>query len=165
MPGTPVNWDRHNRKRMGREGKAARPYFNAAAHRVAPTQKQIEYVGHLVKELEDAGVPAQWVLEGRRLWSVSYRECEGVLYTLKKMRIKHLEGYAREDAWRPVYENLCRNMKTGERVKYKTKNRFAHPKGYEFLGELCMYMASPDEREKLPVIVHYVKKEAKEEAV
>jgi len=151
-----IDWNGYNRKKMGRMGKSGAPYYNAALQRIAPSQKQIRYVEQMTAELESAGIKAAWILEGTRQWRVNVKDCSSVIYRLKKLRSEHLEGYG---TFKPVYENLCRNLTTGERVKYKTLKRNAYPKGYELIGELCFYNAPPEERDRLPVIVHYVKKE------
>ena len=161
--GGTLNHESHNRMLKGKHGYNAKYTAMYVYHnRRPPTQKQVDWVHDLVHALAKAGIDKSDLLS-RSDWRTDDYACAKLIEVLRREANHCLEGGAPVSRCPEgvVYENLCKNNRTGERVKYLTTNRYAHPAGYEFLGELCRQYVSTAEAEKCPVIIHYCKSEVK----
>ena len=122
-----INWEKRNRMLDGLNG--ANPYRQRRP--MPTTKKQYDYIMDMVKELEEHGVPAMWVVE-----QSDFEKCSAnainVTRALRALKQKH--GLFEETV--TEYVNLCKHKETGKKIKYRTTKFCGHPAGYEFLGML-----------------------------
>ena len=150
-----IDWGKWNRTMDGYYGQSVRPVYDKRVCRLPPTEKQIKFVEDIVKQLEDAGIEARWMIEQNRSWRLERGEINMMIKRLKAYRMEKLPNWGRGSV---LYTNLVKNLRTGEKVQYKTVNRYARPKGFEFLGELSREFIPIADAEKYPIIVHYRKR-------
>lgn len=126
-----LDWDGFNRAIKGANGISVTPYFNYKD--ALPSKKQLDYIEQLMKDLTSHGVDATWwgdvVFEN---WKISKRDAWLLTRKLVWLRYSHEIPSGTET----MFVNLCRHKETGKKIKYKTRHKFAAPKGYEFIGQI-----------------------------
>lgn len=132
-----INWERWNKTMDGVFGYGARPYYDRRGS--LPTKAQMNYIEDLVKELEDAGVRASFLIEDGY-----YKKHSGMAVSVIRALIRLRSQAGMSKGARSIYVNLCKEKATGKKIKYKTSKRFAAPTGYEFLGEISRSYVYPE---------------------
>ena len=95
----------------------------------------------LVEELEGLGYPCRYWLGANQHYAKQKDEAARMIGKLLFIKRTLLDASGKE--WR--YVNLCRDLKTGKKIKYITRTKGAFPVGYELIGQLEVRLVNKDD--------------------
>ena len=140
-----LSHEKRNRIDKGKNGICANP----KTRHLPPTDKQLRELNRIFDELEKRGVKAKFALESNKAWATDATVCSMMIrnYGCKLNNI----CYGEDKDYR--YVNLCKDPKTGKKIKYLTKQKYGFPIGYEFIGQLEVRRYVPGELDSKPGLI------------
>ena len=143
---TSLNWEKYHRSARGASGYSIRPKHIPHIQWTSP--KQLAIIDELIANLKHQGAEVQGIIDD---FSSTRRNYKRDAYTAAQM-IRALTDLGLQNGisigFEMFYLNLCKDKKTGKKIKYKTSKRWAAPVGYEFIGELQKIKRYDDGREE-----------------
>lgn len=143
---TSLNWEKYHRSTRGASGYSIRPKHIPHIQWTSP--KQLAIIDELLAKLEDKGVDVQMVKDDysstRRNYKRDAATAVSMIRCLTDIGLRNGISIGFE----MFYLNLCKEKKTGKKIKYKTSKRYTAPTGYEFIGELQKIKRYSDGREE-----------------
>ena len=131
MPKQFFEWHKVNNRVKGYNGFSMAPRYTKQDG--LPSKKQLDYIERLISDLKKHGADPTWM---EQIVAGDYKRSAGAAYDLTSNLVWMRYQMGIDSGTDVTYVNLCKDKETGKKIKYRTKHRFAAPKGYEFIGQL-----------------------------
>lgn len=143
---TALNWGKYRQTMRGVNGYSGCPKHIPHIQWTSP--KQLAIIDELLVKLADRGVDVQRIKDDYSSTRRNYKRDAATAVSM----IRRLTDLGLQNGipigFEMFYLNLCKEKKTGKKIKYKTSKRWAAPVGYEFIGELQKIKRYDDGREE-----------------
>lgn len=133
-----VDYRKYEYRRKTKHGEIPlNPCVRSENRRITPpTDKQLQFIDLLVKELEEQGTPVDYILDGSN-YAKSSTEASRIINQLKNLRERH--GYVMK------HHVQCINIETGEKRDFIVPKAKSAPKGWKWNFTYRSYMAKDEE--------------------